>query len=78
MFANAKTYLFRNKIKTQEEVIKKIDDISKDNIQYVLDKCFKKGVLNTAYVGQDVEYDKLDSIILKNTKAYDNSKIIIS
>jgi len=73
MFSNAKTYLFRNKIKTQEEVIKKIDDISKDNIQYVLDKCFKKGVLNTAYVGQDVEYTKLDSIILKNTKAYDNS-----
>lgn len=74
MFANAKTYLFRNKLKTQEEVIKKIDEISKENIQYVLDKCFKKGVLNAAYVGQDVEYDKLDSIILKNAKAYDNSK----
>jgi predicted Zn-dependent peptidase len=73
MFANAKTYLFRNKIKTQEEVIKKIDDINKDNIQYVLDRCFKKGVLNTAYVGQDVEYAKLDSIIFKNAKAYDNS-----
>lgn len=73
MFSNAKTYLFRNKIKTQEEVIKKIDDISNDNIQYVLDKCFKKGVLNTAYVGQDVEYTKLDAIILKNAKAYDNS-----
>jgi len=74
MFANAKTYLFSNKVKTQEEVIKKIDDINKDNIQYVLDRCFKKGVINTAYVGQDVEYAKLDSIILKNAKAYDNSK----
>jgi hypothetical protein len=73
MFANAKTYLFRNKIKTQEDVIKKIDEINEENIQYVLDKCFKKGVLNTAYVGQEVEYDKLNSIILKNAKAYDNS-----
>jgi len=73
MFSNAKTYLFRNKLKTQEEVIKKIDDISKDDIQYVLDRCFKKGVLNAAYVGQDVDYEKLDSIILKNVKAYDNS-----
>jgi predicted Zn-dependent peptidase len=73
MFANAKTYLFRNKIKTQEDVIKKIDAINEENIQYVLDKCFKKGVLNTAYVGQEVEYDKLNSIILKNAKAYDNS-----
>jgi len=74
MFANAKTYLFRNKIKTQEDVIKKIDEINEDNIQYVLDRCFKKGVLNTAYVGQEVEYDKLNSVILKNAKAYDNSK----
>lgn len=74
MFSNAKTYLFRNKIKSQEEVIKKIDGINKDNIQYVLDKCFKKGVLNAAYVGQDVEYEKLNSIILKNSKAYDNTK----
>lgn len=74
MFSNAKTYLFRNQIKTQETVIKKIDEINEESIQYVLDKCFKKGVLNTAYVGQDVEYDKLNSIILKSAKAYDNSK----
>ena len=74
MFANAKSYLFRNKVKTQEEVIEKIDKIDKNNIQYILDRCFKKGVLNAAYVGQDVDCDKLDSIILKNTKAYDNSK----
>lgn len=73
MFSNAKTFLFRNKIKTQEEVIKKIDNIRKDNIQYVLERCFKKGVINAAYVGQDVEYSKLDSIILKSAKAYDNS-----
>jgi predicted Zn-dependent peptidase len=74
MFSNAKTYLFRNKIKTQKEVIEKIDEINKDNIQYVLDRCFKKGVLNAAYVGQDVECEKLDSIIFKNSKAYDNNK----
>ncbi len=73
MFSNAKTYLFRNIIKTQEDVIKKIDDINKEDIQYVLEKCFKSGVLNAAYVGQDVEYDKLNSIILRNSKAYDNS-----
>ena len=47
--------------------------INKDDIQFVLDKCFKDGVMNAACVGQDVEYEKLASIILKNTKAYDNS-----
>lgn len=70
MFANAKSYLFSNKVKTQEHVIKKIDEIDKDSIHYVIDKCFKNGVLNAAYVGQEVEYNKLDSIILKNSKAY--------
>ena len=73
MFANAKRYLFKNTVKTQEEVINMIDNIDKNDIQYVLDTCFKQGVLNAAYVGQDVDCNKLDSIILKNTKAYDNS-----
>ena len=73
MFANAKSYLFKNNIRTQEFVIDKIDKINKDDIQYILDKSFKKGVLNAAYVGQEVDCDKLNSIILKNKKAYDNS-----
>ena len=72
MFANAKSYLFRNKIKTQEEVIEKIDKITNEDVRYVLDATFKCGVLNTAYVGQDVDECKLNSIILKNIKAYDD------
>ena len=75
MFANAKTYLFRNRIKTQEEVIEKIDKITNEDIRYVLDSTFKHGVLNAAYVGQDVDECKLNSIILKNIKAYDNKDL---
>ncbi|MBE6071003.1 MAG: insulinase family protein [Clostridium butyricum] len=74
MFANAKTYLFRNMVRSQEEVIRKIDKVDKNSIKYILDTCFKDGVLNAAYVGPDVKYENLDSIILKNAKAYDNSK----
>ncbi len=73
MFANAKSYLFKNKVKTQEEVIKKIDNINEESIKYVLDTCFKGGILNAAYVGADIEYSKLDNIIFKDTKAYHNS-----
>lgn len=32
-------------------MIKKIDEIDKDSIYYVIDKCFKNGVLNVVYVG---------------------------
>ncbi|GAB6170132.1 pitrilysin family protein [Clostridium carnis] len=73
MFANAKCMLLQNKINTQEEVIKRINKINKDDIDYVLETCFKNGIISSAYVGQDVEYEKLNFILEKNLKAYDNS-----
>lgn len=72
MFANAKSYLFNNNVFTEEEVIKKVDKINKDDIQNVIDECFKPGILNAGYVGQNVNYNELNKIILKDIKAYDN------
>ena len=72
MFANAKNMLLQNKIKTQEEVIKRINNINGDDINYVLDTCFKPGIISTAYVGQDIEYENLNYIVEPNIKAYNN------
>lgn len=72
MFANAKALLLRKNIRTEEEVIEKIDKISKEDIKYVIENCFKDGVINTAYVGSDINKDYLDSFIYKSTKAYNN------
>lgn len=74
MFANAKSMLLQNKVKTQEDVINKINKISQDDIKYVLEKCFKPGIISTAYVGQDVEIDKLNSILEPTKIAYDNDQ----
>lgn len=63
MFANAKSLLFRGDIRTEEEVIEKIDNITMEDIKYVLDKCFKNGALNTAFVGPKINKDELNSII---------------
>lgn len=73
MFSNAKNMLLQNKIKTQEEVINKINNINNDDINYVLDTCFKPGIISSAYVGQDIDYEKLNQIIEPTIKAYDNS-----
>ena len=73
MFSNAKNMLLQNKIKTQEEVINKINNINSDDINYVLDTCFKPRIISTAYVGQDIDYKDLNDIIEPNIKAYDNS-----
>lgn len=74
MFANAKTLLFQNKIKTQDDVINRINKIDNGDIDYVLESCFKPGIISTAYVGQGVDADKLNSIIENSKVAYKNSK----
>lgn len=74
MFANAKAMLLQNKVKTQEDVINRINKISQDDINYVLEKCFKPGIISTAYVGQGIEADKLNSILEPAKVAYDNDQ----
>ena len=63
MFSNAKSLLFQNKIKTQEDVIKRINNINDDDINYVLDTCFKPGIISSAYVGPEIEWEKLNNIV---------------
>ena len=76
MFSNAKSALFKNKITTQEEVIEKVDRLNMDDIDFVLKECFGSGVINTAYVGKNVEVEKLDSLILNSDNAYNNKNNI--
>ncbi|MEI3338217.1 MAG: pitrilysin family protein [Clostridium sp.] len=74
MFANAKSVLFKNKITTQEDVIKRVDKISQKDIRFVLDNCFKNGVLNTSFVGNNINYSKLNDIVFDSSKAYKEIK----
>lgn len=76
MFSNAKGLLFQNKIKKQEDVIKRINNINSDDIKYVLDTCFKPGIISSAYVGPEIEYEKLNNIVNSNINAFnvDNTR----
>lgn len=73
MFANAKCFLLQNKIKTQEEVIDRINRIDQNDINYVLERCFKPGIISTAFVGQGIEADKLNAILENSKVAYKSS-----
>lgn len=64
MFSNAKSVLFRNRVRTDEEVLKKVDNITQEDIDFVFKECFSKGIVNTAYIGPNVNHEKLNSIIL--------------
>ena len=72
MFSNAKAVLFKNRIRTEEEVIKKVDDIKAEDIEYVLQYCFGNGIINAAYVGNSIDRQSLDNVIIKSQRAFDN------
>ena len=74
MFSNAKSVLYKNKITLQEDVIKKVDNISQEDLRFVLDNCFKPGILNTSYVGNKVDYKKLDNIVFGECNSYKEIK----
>lgn len=63
MFSNGKNALFLNKINTQQEVIDKIQSVSKENIKYIIDEIFSKGILNGSIVGKDVDMDSIKKIL---------------
>lgn len=73
MFANAKCALLQNRIKTQEDVINKINNINNEDLEYVLEECFKPGIISSAYVGPEVDYKMLNTIINNSKEAYDNT-----
>ncbi|WP_244833152.1 pitrilysin family protein [Clostridium sp. BJN0001] len=65
MFKNAKTYLFLNKVRTQEDVIDSINKINQTSINDALSCCFKKGVINAAYLSNDDDKRIYDQIVFK-------------
>ncbi|MCM8710634.1 insulinase family protein [Clostridium sp. SYSU_GA19001] len=74
MFSNGKAILFLNKVNTPKDIIQKIDNISKENLHEVMEKTFKKGILNSAFVGPKVDLNALINIIEGDIVAFKNKK----
>ncbi len=76
MFSNGKSVLFKNKINTPMDVLKKIDLIDYERINNVMDMTFRKGIYNSAFVGKEIE--SLKSIYNGNIEeiSLDKNKLI--
>ena len=59
MFSNGRSVMFSNEINTPEDVLRKINAIDTCKVNNVMEKTFKRGIINSAYVGKEKE-------ILKN------------
>ena len=58
MFSNGKSVMFLNRINTPKDVLQKINDIDMTRVNTVIEKTFKKGIINSAYVGKEREMFK--------------------
>lgn len=63
MFANGKSVLILNKVKTPEDIINEIDSITREDIEDVINKTFKDGVYNSAFVGNGIDINKINKLI---------------
>lgn len=77
MFNNGKSMLFLGKVNTPEHIINKVDSINRDGLAYVLENCFKDGVINGAFVGRNVDLDKCILQLGNDTFAYNQKYIEI-
>lgn len=55
MFSNGKSVMFLNKINTPKDVLRKINEIDMSRVNSVMEKTFKKGIINSAFVGKERE-----------------------
>ncbi|ADL51539.1 M16 family metallopeptidase [Clostridium cellulovorans] len=59
MFANGKNALFLNRINTPKDIMKKINDITLEDINRVMKNTFGEGIINGALVGDNIDDDIL-------------------
>lgn len=55
MFSNGKSVMFLNKINSPKDVLRKIDEIDIPRVNSVIEKTFRKGIINSAFVGKENE-----------------------
>ena len=74
MFSNGKSVLFLNKIKTPKDLIEKINRIDRTKLDEVMEKTFAHGIINSSFVGENVDMDLLNNILQRETMPFKNEK----
>lgn len=74
MFNNGKSILFMNKLLSPEDTLNKIDEVNKERIFNTMGKTFKKGIQNSAYVGDNIDIDNLKTVVEGDIIAFKNKK----
>ena len=63
MFGMGKSELMLSKIQEPKEILNKIDNITKEDIDEVIDCVFNKGIISGAAVGRNIDDVKFKNIV---------------
>lgn len=74
MFNNGKSVLFLNRINTPKDLIEKINRINRVKLDEVMQKTFAHGIINSAFVGENVDINLLNNILQKEIVSFENEK----
>ncbi|EYE88188.1 zinc protease [Fervidicella metallireducens AeB] len=67
MFGLGKAELMLGEVHEPKEILDKIDQIKRDDIEEVIDLVFRDGILSAASVGRNINEDKLQSLIWRKS-----------
>ena len=62
MFSNGRTLLMSDRVKTPDEILGKIEAIDNDKIEVMMERIFKKGILNYTFVGSGQDNVSLENL----------------
>ena len=54
---------YKIRLKLKKMLLRELTKSIRDDINYVLERCFKPGIISTAFVGQGVEAENLNTIL---------------
>jgi Predicted Zn-dependent peptidases len=74
MFNNGKSVLFLNKIKTPTDLIEKINRIDRPKLDEVMQKTFAHGIINSSFVGENVDMPLLNNILARDVVPFKSEK----
>lgn len=74
MFSNGKSVLFLNKIKTPTDLIEKINRIDRFKLEEVMQKTFARGIINSSFVGENIDTDLLNNILAADIVPFKSEK----
>ena len=72
MFSNGKSVLFLDKVNEPKMVLEKINAVKMENITEIMAQTFGKGILNAAFVGDNVDFEVLTKLSENDIIAYKN------